>query len=170
MSAKTRNVAVPEIRFEALDFEILDLCVRIVQFLGLPRSVGECYAALFVSPRPLCMEEVMKLMQLSKGATSQGLRLLRDMNAIRTVYVPGDRRDFYQAEENLLQLVSGFLEHRIEPAMRDLDQRLSRLEAVETTQKSIQQSKKLKVLRRWEGQARNLRKPLSALLLKEERS
>lgn len=111
-----------------VDVEVIDLFVRIVKFLGLPKSVGELYGLLFVSPEPLSMEDMMKALKMSKGATSQGLKQLRTIGAIEVCYVPGDRRDYYKAVTNLGFLVSGFIKERVEPGVSDLGERLRVLE------------------------------------------
>lgn len=109
---------------------IVDLCVRVAQFIGLPKSVGEIYGLLFISPDPLCLDHCVERLGLSQGSASQGLRELRQIRAVKTVYVPGDRRDFYLPETGLGTLAQGFLAHRILPALDDL---ATRVDAVEST-------------------------------------
>ena len=40
----------------------------------------------------LSMDEVMKLLEISKGSASQGLRALRQLGAVSSVFEPGDRK------------------------------------------------------------------------------
>ncbi len=101
--------------------------MHLADVLGLPRSIGELYGGLYAADRPLAMDELMGRLGLSKGATSQGLRLLRGFGAVRTVYIPGDRRDHYVAETELRRLVSGFLKERIQPHMENGADRLERM-------------------------------------------
>ncbi|MEM9445428.1 MAG: hypothetical protein AAGA18_08740 [Verrucomicrobiota bacterium] len=110
------------------EVQMLDICVSIVKFIGLPKSVGELYGLLFISQEPLSMDDLILRLKLSKGATSQGLKELRTIGAIKTVYVAGERRDYFQAETNLSHLVSGFLKERVAPGVDDLGQRLATLE------------------------------------------
>jgi len=112
----------------AVEREVIDLFVRVADLLGLPRSVGELYGALFISPRPMHMDELRGRLNLSKGATSQGLRLLRGFGAVRTTYLPGDRRDYFTAETELRKLVGGFLREQVQPHLRSGAERLDGLE------------------------------------------
>ncbi len=98
-----------------LEREVIDVFIRVAGLLGLPRSVGELYGCLYISPRALPMDELQRRLDLSKGATSQGLKLLRAFGAVRTVYVPGDRRDHFTAETELRNLVEGFLREQVQP-------------------------------------------------------
>ena len=76
-----------------LEREVIELFVRMADVLNLPRSVGEIYGLLFVSSAPLCLDDCRIRLNISKGSTSQGLKILRSFGAIRTVYIPGDRKE-----------------------------------------------------------------------------
>ena len=117
MSARRAQPAAAN-GFAAIEREVIDLFVRLADLLGLPRSIGELYGALCIAPRPLHMEALRARLNLSKGATSQGLRLLRGFGAVRVTYLPGDRRDYFAAETELRKLVGGFLREQVQPHLR----------------------------------------------------
>ena len=71
----------------ALEVEIIDLFVQFSHILGQPKSVAEIYGLLFAAAHPLSMEEMMERLNMSKGSTSQGLRFLRNLGAVKPVYV-----------------------------------------------------------------------------------
>ena len=114
----------------AFQRESVDLFVRLADLIGVPRSVGELYGFLFVSPAPIPMDTLSDSLQLSKGATSQGLKLLRAVGAVRVVYVPGDRRDHFVAETELRKLVDGFLREQVQPHLESGGQRLERMRKI----------------------------------------
>ncbi|MDK2858665.1 MAG: hypothetical protein PWQ89_1784 [Verrucomicrobiota bacterium] len=107
---------------------MVDVFVRIAAVLSLPRSVGELYGILFISPEPMCIEDLMRKLRISKGSTSQGLKILRSFGAVNTTYVPGDRRDFFTAESALRKIVSGFVNEQIRPYLENGKERMARLE------------------------------------------
>ncbi|MEM9400036.1 MAG: hypothetical protein AAF984_07480 [Verrucomicrobiota bacterium] len=129
MQTVAKDITEPPANQElaAIEQDMMDLCLRISKFIGLPKSVGELYGFLFVSQEPKSMDELTSQLNLSKGATSQGLKVLRTIGAIKTVYIAGERKDYFQAETNLSKLVSGFLKDRIEPGVTDLGHRISTL-------------------------------------------
>jgi len=91
------------------------LFVNASKVLSIPRSIGEIFGLLFSTERPLSLDQVVSLLNISKGSASQGLRWLRDIGAVRTVYMDGDRRDHYEAETELRSLILGFLRENVEP-------------------------------------------------------
>ena len=76
------------------------------------------------------MDEVMELLQISKGSASQGLRALRQLGAVSSVFAPGDRRERYMAESRLRKLVGGFLREQADPHLEKGTGRLKQIESL----------------------------------------
>ena len=112
----------------ALESEVVALFVRVADLLNLPRSVGELYGVLFIAEKPMCLDDLRIKLNISKGSTSQGLKILRSFGAIRVVYVPGDRKDFYMAESSLRKIASGFANEQIQPHLESGSDRLERIQ------------------------------------------
>lgn len=104
--------------------------INFLKLIGLPKSVGEIYGLLFVSSRPLPMEELMARLQISLGAASQGLKLLRSFGAVKVVYSPGDRRDHYVADLELSRFATAFIRDELKPRMERALERVERMEAL----------------------------------------
>ena len=131
---------------DELELEVVELFVRMADVLNLPRSVGEIYGLLFISTKPLCLDDCRVRLSISKGSTSQGLKILRSFGAIRTIYIPGDRKDYYVAETSLRKIASGFAGEQIQPHVHNGKERIERVrelmeehqgEDVETLQEKI---------------------------------
>lgn len=84
-----------------------------VQF-GLPKSIGQIYGLLYASPAPLAFREISELLDISAGSASQGIRLLKDLGAIKPVEVPDDRREHFTPELSLRRLLGGVLKTRVQ--------------------------------------------------------
>src|SRR5712692_2761046 len=110
-----------------LETEIIDLFVQVSRVLGQPRSLAEIYGLLFISAQPLAMDHLIERLRLSKGSASQGLKFLRNMGAVKTVYVPGDRRVHYEAVAELRNLLTRFLRDQIVPHLENGHARLTRI-------------------------------------------
>ena len=110
-----------------LETEIIDLFVQVSHLLGQPRSLAEIYGLLFISARPLAMDDLIQRLNLSKGSTSQGLKFLRNMGAVRPVYVAGDRRVHYEAVAQLRKLAGRFLREQVAPRLASGEERLARI-------------------------------------------
>ena len=65
---------------------------------GLGRIIGRLYALLYLTPSPTALEDIAAQLSVSKASASIVVRQLADLRAVRQVWIPGDRRDFYEAE------------------------------------------------------------------------
>ena len=111
-----------------LELESIDFFVRLMSILGLPRSVGEIYGLLYFSVEALSMDQIASRLDISIGSASQGLKTLRSLKAVKTAYVPGDRRDHYVAESEFRRLFSTFMNDEILPHLENANDRIVRME------------------------------------------
>jgi DNA-binding transcriptional regulator GbsR (MarR family) len=112
-----------------LEVEAIEMFINFLRLIGLPKSVGEIYGFLFVAPRPMAMDEIMGRLDISLGAASQGLKLLRSFGAVRVVYERGDRRDHYVADLELSRFATAFIKDELQPRMDTAAERIKRMEA-----------------------------------------
>jgi len=98
---------------------------RLCQLLGLPRSTGQIYGLLYLSLTPLSLDDIVDLLQISKASASNGTRQLASWNAIRQVWVQGDRRDHYEVIADFASLVQGAYREFLKPRLRSSDRRLT---------------------------------------------
>jgi HTH-type transcriptional regulator, glycine betaine synthesis regulator len=146
-------------RLESAEVEIINLFVQFARAFGQPRSVAEIYGLIFASHLPLPMDAFIERLNLSKGSASQGLKILQDLGAVRTVYVPGDRRTHYEATTELRKLAANFLNKQILTHFEDSEMRLNRIEAESKNLSSEQMNhilERTRLLRRWQETGRQL--------------
>lgn len=72
---------------------------------GLNRSVAQIHALLYLSDDPLTAEEIAERLTMARSNVSNSLRELLGWNLIRRVHVMGDRRDHYEAEVDMFEMV-----------------------------------------------------------------
>jgi HTH-type transcriptional regulator, glycine betaine synthesis regulator len=113
---------------------VIDLFLHAANSFGLPKSYGQIYGLLFCRDQPLAMDEVMELLQISKGSASQGLRALRQLGAVSSLFAPGDRKERFVAESKLRKLVGGFLREQADP---HLEKGTARLKQIENLVKNV---------------------------------
>jgi HTH-type transcriptional regulator, glycine betaine synthesis regulator len=112
-----------------LEVESIEMFIGFFKLIGLQKSIGEIYGLLFVSPRALPMEDITDRLGISLGAASQGLKVLRGVGAVKTVYTPGDRRDHFVADLELSKFATAFIKEELQPR---LDRALERIDTMET--------------------------------------
>ncbi|MBW8853006.1 MAG: MarR family transcriptional regulator, partial [Bradyrhizobium sp.] len=72
---------------------------------GVNRTVGQIYALLFLSDRPLIADEIAEALGMSRSNVSMGLKELEAWRLIRKRHMPGDRRDYIEAPDDIWQIV-----------------------------------------------------------------
>lgn len=92
--------------------------------MGLPRSLGQIYALLFLSRDPLSLEDITTALGISKASASVGTRQLTAWGAIKQVWLPGTRRDHFEAIQDLREVLARVYRDFIRPRVRASDQRL----------------------------------------------
>lgn len=147
----------PTAQLTELEAEVIGLFVQLSRAFGQPRSLAEIYGLLFISAKPLGMDDLIERLRLSKGSASQGLRFLRNAGAVKMVYVPGERRVHYEATAELRKLAARFLTDQIVP---QLDMSLSRLDRIAGMVKQLPPAERPRVgarvsmLQSWEKKTR----------------
>jgi len=85
---------------------------------GVNRSVAQIHALLFLSERPLTAEEIAETLGMARSNVSNSLKELIGWKLIRRVPVMGDRRDHFEAETDLMEMVTRIAQGRKE---REID-------------------------------------------------
>jgi len=75
------------------------------QALGVGRVVGQIFAYLYFSEEPRGLDDMKEALGISKGSASMGVRQLEQWGAVQRVWVKGDRRDYYTANDYFGQIV-----------------------------------------------------------------
>jgi len=111
----------------AFEVALVDFFLRGAELLGVPRSVAAIYGIIFASPAPLSFADVEAHLDISKGSISQGLRVLREIGAIKVVEGNDSRRDYFAPDLELRKLVVRFLDERLNRQLADGSERLKHL-------------------------------------------
>ena len=85
---------------------------------GINRTMAQIHALLFVTGKPLEVNDIMDRLQISRGNASMNLRELMDWGIVRRFRQPGDRKDTYFSETDPYQM---FLRVVRERKRRELD-------------------------------------------------
>ena len=146
----------------AFDEEMVRFFVDAASLLGVPKSLAAVYGIIFASPAPLSFSEIAARLNFSAGSVSTGLKVLREMGAVRAVPygVAGSRsstRDRFEPDTEMRRLIQRFLEQRVEAQLSRGKARLTNLETAiaacgETEAKILAQ--RVNKLRRWHDRTR----------------
>ena len=91
---------------------------------GVNRSVAQIHALLYLAERPLTAEDIAEALGIARSNVSNSIKELLGWKLIRRVPVMGDRRDHFEAEtdiwEMVLRIAQGRKEREIDPAAQAL--------------------------------------------------
>ncbi|MCA9307284.1 MAG: ArsR family transcriptional regulator [Phycisphaerales bacterium] len=98
-SAKPNNHPDPKLR-EAQD-RFIATWGQMGSAWGISRTIAEIHALLFIVAQPLCTDDVMERLEISRGNASMSLRALLDWGIIAKVHKRGDRKEYFEAEHHV---------------------------------------------------------------------
>jgi len=142
---------------------------------GVNRSVAQIHALLYLSERPLTAEDIAETLGLARSNVSNSIKELMAWRLIHRIPVRGDRRDHFEAETDIWEMVTriaqGRKEREIDPAAEAL--RACMAEAERDDQISPVAMKRLEemldfveTINRWYEQMLGVPKPALIALIK----
>ena len=72
---------------------------------GVNRSVAQIHALLYVAGKPMTAEDIAARLTIARSNVSTSLKELQSWSLIRRVQVLGDRRDYFEAEADIFEMV-----------------------------------------------------------------
>ncbi|MFK7853703.1 MAG: GbsR/MarR family transcriptional regulator [Granulosicoccus sp.] len=98
---------------------------------GMNRTVGQIYAVLFLSDEPLCADDLVEALGVSRSNVSMGLKELQAWQLVRLQHRPADRRDFFSTPTDLWEIVRTLIDQR---KTREIDPTLTVLRELQLDQ------------------------------------
>ena len=80
---------------------------------GINRTVGQIYALIFVSPRPLNADDIGESLDFSRSNVSMGLKELQAWQLVQLRHLPGDRREYFEAPTDAWEMFRTLAEEGI---------------------------------------------------------
>ncbi|PXX42774.1 MULTISPECIES: GbsR/MarR family transcriptional regulator [Aquitalea] len=88
---------------------------------GINRTVGQIYALLFVSEKPLNADEIAERLSFSRSNVSMGLKELESWRLVKLQHYPGDRREYFSTPDDVWAIFKTLAEERkkreVEPTL-----------------------------------------------------
>ena len=73
---------------------------------GINRTMAEIHALLYITGQPLCTDDVMERLHISRGNASMSLRALCDWGIIHRLHKRGERREFFESTGDVWEMFS----------------------------------------------------------------
>ncbi|OGS22605.1 MAG: hypothetical protein A2252_03230 [Elusimicrobia bacterium RIFOXYA2_FULL_39_19] len=102
------------------------------QSLGVSKVVTQIYALLYLSDKPLSLDDIVEQLKISKGNVCVNIKYLEQWQAVKKIWTKGSRKDYYQANLDVEKIILNRLKE-------GLDRRFSEfLKNVEKVEKILQ--------------------------------
>ncbi len=105
---------------------------------GINRTMAMIHALLMTNPTPMNTDQIMEMLQVSRGNANANLRELVGWGLLRPVAVKGERKDYYEAEKDVWKMFCAITRERkrreIEPALAVLNDCAARTEKLRSTE------------------------------------
>ena len=68
---------------------------------GINKTMAQIHALLLISEKPMSTEDMMEVLQISRGNTNMNVRALVEWGLASKEMISGDRKDFYGAKKDI---------------------------------------------------------------------
>ena len=96
----------------------------VIEYWGFRKALGRVWAVLYLAEGPLPAAELGERLQMSSGAVSMALTELQRWAVIKRVWLPGERREFFEAEVDLWKMIAKVISERERYLARGVRERL----------------------------------------------
>lgn len=118
---------------------VIETMGRISSFWGFSKIMGQLYGLLYLSSKPMTLDDMSGSLSISKGNVSINMRNLLRWNMVKQVWVKGDRKDYYEAETDFWKIIRGVLQER---EKKEFSQALSSIGGLRQKTKDLKKSSK----------------------------
>ena len=133
MPAAAPRAAPTSYALSRADLAVADAVGALMELWGFRRQLGRIWAVLYLSDRPLAAPELCDRLRISTGLLSMSLAELRRWGVVRSVEIPGDRKEHFEPETNVWKLVARVLREReqraVESALSAFERALAEVRA-----------------------------------------
>lgn len=123
MSRPAPNIPVERLVSEAQD-RFIAAWGKMGGAWGISRTMAEVHALLMITGEPLCTDDVMERLQISRGNASMSLRALLDWGIVYRAHKRGDRKEYFEAERDVWAMFTTIARERkkreIDPVVASL--------------------------------------------------
>ena len=134
--------------YEEAKYKFISTWGSLGSLWGINKAMAQIQALLFISTKPLSMEEIMEELKISRGNTSMNLRQLIDWGIVTKELKSGERKEYFTTEKDVHELARQIAKERsrreIQPVIKVLKDISSiKNDKSEKTKELIKQTKEL---------------------------
>lgn len=98
---------------------------------GTNKTMGMVHALLMMAPEPMCAEEIMAQLEISRGNVNTNTRTLIDWGLVHKKFKKGERKEFFIAEKCVVTIFKAVIYQRKKKELDPMIKVLDEIKAVE---------------------------------------
>lgn len=133
---------------------------------GVCKSMGQIQGLLLATKDPLCCDQIMNELQMSRGCVNVNIRALLDWGLVHKRFVQGDRKEYFVAEKDVFKMFQSVIQMR---KRKELDPMLKVLDQISTVEPKCDDSKEfLRVVNELNHFSKKAESALSTMVTAED--
>ncbi len=127
--------------------------------------MAQLYAILYLSNKPLSLDDMLERLKISKGSVSVNIRALERYGVVRRVWVKGSQRDYYEADTDIYKVIMERVKSMVQGRLSEVDNMIkSSYHALNSVNSSNKEEKEaIKVFKQRLGELSNLQNKAQSL-------
>jgi DNA-binding transcriptional regulator GbsR (MarR family) len=114
--------------------EFLDQWATLGPAWGVNRTMSQIHALLMIQDEPMNTDQIMEALAVSRGNAHANLKELLTWGLLKSVKIPGDRKEYFEAEKDVWRVVQLITRERkrkeLQPVLDTLDTCLERTQGL----------------------------------------
>jgi len=104
---------------------------------GVNKTMGQVHALLLIANTPLCCDDIMSELSISRGNVNMNTRALVDWGLVHKKFVQGERKEFFVAEKDVFVMFKAVIQMR---KRKELDPMIKVLTEISTVKGGCKES------------------------------
>jgi len=121
---------MPETSFEGARNLFIRRWGEMAASWGISRTMAEIHALLYLATEPLCTDDVMEKLAVSRGSASMNLRELVNWGLVHRSHRRGDRKEYFEAERDVWQMFETIVRERRRREVQPIVETIERCHAM----------------------------------------
>lgn len=104
---------------------------------GTNKTMGQVHAVLLMAPYPICADEIMRQLEISRGTVNTNTRTLIDWGLVHKKFKKGHRKEYFIAEKDVVKIFKAVIAQR---KKKELDPMLNVLNEIKSVEGNCPES------------------------------
>jgi len=131
------------VKFEEAKALFIESWGQLGSYWGINRTMAQIQALLLMSDEPLCTDDVMAALNISRGNANMNIRELIAWGIVYKTFVPGDRKEYFKSEKEPWEIAKRVARERKKRELEPLLHSLQGLKSFKPTDKKGRELKKV---------------------------